>query len=520
MDNVPLSVYKDYHPFVSRLFEEPCTVSNVENLMAPGIPYFIAHSSGTSNGVTKHFPKYRHPEHMSTSTAGTMAASNPVSKHGGKNCIAFSLGHRQVVQPLDHEGNIARRIPVCLMSTGTVRMHNDMAVERDQIYQSIRIPNNSSPLAVSYIPNYKSFLFMHALFALQEPNMELINTMFSTIFRDFCRVIEEQWETLVQCIEDGNVPELEATGPFIENLRRLFGGPNPERANYLRTIGKATDEPGWLKKIWPGLRTIVAISSGPFITVVPECHHFIGPDVVMQTLGINCSEAFLALAYDSRDPSLYKVVGSDEIIEFLNVNEPEEAKSLTQTWNVKLGEKYEVILTTRDGFWRYRLNDVIEVVGFDPTDGQPIIHYLERRNVHIRLANEITTEKQIQGAIAAVSDSLGYVSELCVSPDYRQTTPRYAFYLELQHSPGSDADLAPAKMHTYLQTHNQNYLKDSQAGKIGVPSVHILRRGTFGEYREWKAQVTNSASGQIKVPLVIWDEETRQWLSKMVEKEF
>jgi len=48
-------------------------------------------------------------------------------------------------------------------------------------------------------------------------------------------------------------------------------------------------------------------------------------------------------------------------------------------WNVEVGKRYEIILTTRDGFWRFRLNDIVEVVGFDPCDGQPIIHYIEVR---------------------------------------------------------------------------------------------------------------------------------------------
>lgn len=123
-----------------------------------------------------------------------------------------------------------------------------------------------------------------------------------------------------------------------------------------------------------------------------------GPDVELRTLGINSSEAFLALAYDNRDPSLYKVVGSDDIIEFLPIEAPEESKYVTQTvlgfhallslndlmlfffkWKVEVGKRYEVVLTTRDGLWRYRLGDIVEVAGFDPRDGQPIIRYLEVR---------------------------------------------------------------------------------------------------------------------------------------------
>ena len=37
------------------------------------------------------------------------------------------------------------------------------------------------------------------------------------------------------------------------------------------------------------------------------------------------------------------------------------------------------MVTARDGLWRYRLGDVIEIVGFDSIDGSPILRYIERR---------------------------------------------------------------------------------------------------------------------------------------------
>ncbi|KIK16202.1 hypothetical protein PISMIDRAFT_686608, partial [Pisolithus microcarpus 441] len=55
------------------------------------------------------------------------------------------------------------------MASGVIRVNHDMVVERDAIYSTIKVPNCSSPLAVSFIQNDKSFLFMHALFALVVP---------------------------------------------------------------------------------------------------------------------------------------------------------------------------------------------------------------------------------------------------------------------------------------------------------------------------------------------------------------
>ena len=125
-DTVTLTDDRNYRPFVSRFFEQPCKTSDVENLMAPGMPFFIVHSSGTSGGVPKCYPKYRHPEHMSTSTSHVMTTTAPVSKSGGKNCLLYSLTSRQVVTSLNDDGEVDRHMPVCLMSTGTVRMFNDM----------------------------------------------------------------------------------------------------------------------------------------------------------------------------------------------------------------------------------------------------------------------------------------------------------------------------------------------------------------------------------------------------------
>lgn len=70
-------------------------------------------------------------------------------------------------------------------------------------------PRNTSPLAVSFISHYRTFLLMHVLFALNDPTLEMINTMFSTIFLDFARLLEDQWDLLVDTLESGVVPEME-----------------------------------------------------------------------------------------------------------------------------------------------------------------------------------------------------------------------------------------------------------------------------------------------------------------------
>ena len=128
-------------------------------------------------------------------------------------------------------------------------------------------------------------LFMHALFAVQERQLELINAMFSTVFRDFCHAVASNWDTILNCIETGTIPTLDGIDHVREHLKvswccaiaasislftkqqRYFKA-DAERAAELRTID--TKISGWFTKVWPGLNTAFAISSGQFVMAVPE----------------------------------------------------------------------------------------------------------------------------------------------------------------------------------------------------------------------------------------------------------
>jgi GH3 auxin-responsive promoter len=44
-----------------------------------------------------------------------------------------------------------------------------------------------------------------------------------------------------------------------------------------------------------------------------------------------------------------------------------------------VGKKYEVVVTNKNGLWRYQLNDIVEVAGFTPEEGIPLLRYIERK---------------------------------------------------------------------------------------------------------------------------------------------
>ena len=52
-----------------------------------------------------------------------------------------------------------------------------------------------------------------------------------------------------------------------------------------------------------------------------------------------------------------------------------------------------------------------------------------------------------------------------------------------------------------------------------LPTIWIVKAGTFAEFRQWKGENARIASGQVKVPLVLLDPTAREWFSERVTQE-
>ena len=122
-----------------------------------------------------------------------------------------------------------------------------------------------------------------------------------------------------------------------------------------------------------------------------------------------------------------------------------------------VGKKYEVVLTNKDGFWRYQLNDIVEVAGFTPEEGIPLLRYIERKGcatekklfyfiwtfvflvnnadffrVAFRVRGEYLTESFLREIIGSLNeDSIGRILEFTTVLDKRNKLPAYGFLVEL-----------------------------------------------------------------------------------------
>ena len=62
------------------------------------------------------------------------------------------------------------------------------------------IPGQVAPWAAGLITYHRSFLLVHALFELAEPNVTRLAVTFITLFTDWILYIQEEWEVLLASI--------------------------------------------------------------------------------------------------------------------------------------------------------------------------------------------------------------------------------------------------------------------------------------------------------------------------------
>ncbi|KIO10341.1 hypothetical protein M404DRAFT_995532 [Pisolithus tinctorius Marx 270] len=69
-----------------------------------------------------------------------------------------------------------------------------------------------------------------------------------------------------------------------------------------------------------------------------------------------------------------------------------------------------------------------------------------------------------------------------------------------------EAAKAPAKLQNGLCRLNEEF----NPQRMQIPIIRVLGPGMFGEYKQWRIEVTSSGSGQGKVPVLMKDNASQE----------
>ncbi len=278
------------------------------------------------------------------------------------------------------------------------------------------------------------------------------------------------------------------------------------KKNKKSLIAAIRDEGHWFKArilekkeftpqaLWPKLRVINCIKSQQNKYYIDEIEALL-PDVLINDPGIYSSEGRLSLCISpgSLEGLLpvtinffeFKEIGSDKIL---------------LADEVKIGEKYEVIMTTREGLYRYAMGDVVEIAGFK--DSIPLIKFYERTN-YLNIAGELAHENVLIDSMDEVLDHFNVSLRAFTFMPLAHTSNSKSKYNVLIEPRGNfTEDFAKRfikKLDGALKKNIRDYKQmREEFGRIGFPVLSVAKKGCFDNFDKKRL----SSGGQQK-PVII-----------------
>ena len=120
---VSFTDYGFYRPLIDKFLERPCKLSEVENLLAPGLPDFLCPSSATSGRKPKLFPKRSQCIHNPSITGIYHGASKVV--------IISNVRYKEVFEIVTDLGETVHTIALSSMEAARWRASMNWSIQTD-----------------------------------------------------------------------------------------------------------------------------------------------------------------------------------------------------------------------------------------------------------------------------------------------------------------------------------------------------------------------------------------------------
>ena len=169
-----------------------------------------------------------------------------------------------------------------------------------------------------------------------------------------------------------------------------------------------------------------------------------------------------------------------------------------------MGAKYEMLITTFSGEYRYAIGDVVEVVGFE---GQaPIVRVCYRKSQVINIADEKMNVRQLESAMRKFQRRAECTAEgYCVDGDYAKRRPRYMLYLEI--ADGKLPEDAEQLLDECLMESCPGYKRDRELAELDKVKIQLIPRGGFKAYGRFMAKLGHRKEQDKPLRILVTEEQ-------------
>ncbi|KAI4897218.1 hypothetical protein NFI96_015297, partial [Prochilodus magdalenae] len=475
-------------------------------------------AAGEENVLTKEKPL------ILAMTSGTSGSSNMLLSTKDTSTDFFLQGVRVCVDAM------RKAFPSSVSLQRTLKLFYSPTVRHSEGGIPIR-PNSSTPSSSKHllylyttpapafqVLNEKDALYLHLLFALKDRHVGTIEANFcSTVFYAF-RALEERWEELVNDIECGRLStSLELDGGVRLALEKLLE-PDPSRAAELRSQFSDGFQ-GVALRVWPHLHLVLTVDSGSNQIYGELLRQHYCKDLPFYSPFYAATEGLIGVnLWPLQESRRYLLCPRSMFCEFLPEEslDSEEINTLLMH-QVEEGKNYELVITNAAGLYRYRIGDIIKVVGFH--NQCPVVEFLYRRGQMLSVRGEKVTEALFLGALkkaVALWPGAKLLDYCCAESGILGDSsggaqPHYQVFLELKGIRNLTEEQR-YKLDCCLQADSAVYRSFRIKGSIGPMRVQLVSQGAFEELKGHMTSSNISSSNTFKMQRVIRRKEYADFL--------
>lgn len=488
---IPILPYSRYEPYTERIAEGETNI-----LTADPVVYLTLTSGST--GKKKMIPTTRRSQNAfrraTLTSIGFLTEALKMRK--------LEFGKLLLTNSVQAWGRSSGGIDYGSSSTGA--LHMDKFLYKQLFANPYETLQPADSLARHYVC---------LLFALRDSSTQGMIANFPMLNLRTANYLERYAEDLLLDLEKGTIAAWLELEPEVRIQLEQQYSANPKRATQLREILKSE---GRLtpKLAWKNLSFIVNARGGTSDFYFERFPAYFG-DTPIFGGAYSSAEGMFSIYTDVNDDASVLAIESS-FFEFLPEDqwEAEHPKTLLAT-EVKVGERYCILITNYGGFYRYNIGDVIEVVGFYET--APLIVFRYRRGGFVSSTTEKTTEFHVTQTMQALQQEFNLLLEdFCITLSDNEFPARYLANIELASGYAlNNPQIFLASFDRKLQEVNTHY-EISRQDTIPSPRLRILSSGSFAIIRQRQLQ-KGIPDSQLKFPHV---SEDRYFLAELsVEQE-
>lgn len=477
-EKFPITNYEFYEEYIEKMVKGEKNI-----LFSEDIEYF-GHTSGTT-GKQKLIPTTKTSRHIASKYMAMLLNRFAYENFKEHWNYEKALVIADMVTTTYTEGGV----PICSATSGGMKGIKNII---KYFY--------TSPIEIMEIKDKDSANYLHLLFALKERNLSNISSAFISNVLDLFRILEDNYKDLIKDIKKGSISRKINLDEDVRKKLNSYLEPNATRASELEMEFKKGFK-GIVRNIWPNIMYIATVTGANF-SIYDDKVNYYTDYLPIYSPAYAATEATIGI-----NPYIkkirYVIIPDTVFYEFIPFKEIDKENPNTLLINeLKVGEKYEIVITNYAGLYRYRLGDVVKVVSY--YNNSPEIEFLFRKNQVLNMVSEKTNEEQLTYAVNSSIKNLNLtLIDYTTVPDNSITPGRYVFYCEFKEKLANEQiKQLENQLDIELRKSNLAYDRARNNKRLGNIKIMILKDGTFNDIKD-KLLQKGVSKNQIKIPRVI-----------------